>query len=90
MNNAIGFNLTIIDLTITFQQLLSSAYLPGAQVFRFYNIASIVVINKNKNFMLATFLLTGSRFQYINNSQKLASVGLVSSLYLYHFLREEN
>ena len=52
---SISFFLMIIYLKVVLRELLSLADLIRAQVFYIYELTEIVMVNKDKNFVFATF-----------------------------------
>ena len=52
-------------------------------------MVKVVVIRKNKNLVFATLKVMPLDFENLNNSQKLAIMGLVLSLYRNHFSKKE-
>lgn len=55
IGNSICFTLMVIDSEVVLKKLLSPANLFRAQAFSIYQIAKIIVIDKNKDFVLAYF-----------------------------------
>ena len=72
------------------RELLGPANLLGAQILCIHETTEVIVVRKDKNLMLATFQIVTPRLESLNNSQKLAIVGLIPSFYKNHFLREEH
>ncbi len=67
INSSINFALTIINLKVVPQQLLSPVDLPRTLAFHVYKTLEVVEICKHKNFMLATFKVVFSSFKSLNN-----------------------
>ena len=71
------------------RELLGPADLSGAQTFCIHETTKVIVVYKNKNFILVIFQIVMSRFKNLNNSQKLAIVGLIPSFCRNYFPRKE-
>ena len=52
-------------------------------------MTEVIVVRKDENLMLATFQIVTLYFEGFDNSQKLAIVGLISSLCKNHFPRKK-
>ena len=66
-------------------ELLGPANLSGAQAFCIHKATKVMVVCEDKHFMFAAFQIVTLYFEDFDNSQKLAIVDLVSSLYRNHF-----
>ena len=71
------------------RELLGLANLSGAQTFYIHKTTEVIIVGKDKNFMLATFQIVTLRLKDLNNSQKLTVIDLIPSLYKNHFHRRE-
>ena len=80
----------IVDLKMISRELLGPADLLGAQTLCIYKTMEVIMVCKDKNLMVATFQIVTTRFEDLDNSQKLAVVGLILSLYRNHFPRKEH
>ena len=83
--SCICFALAIVDLKIVSKELLGSADLSGAQTLCIHETTEVIMIRKDENLMLATFQIVTPRLKGLDNSQKLAVMGLIPSLCRNHF-----
>ena len=68
---------------------MGPADLSGAQTLHIHKATKVVVVCEDEHFVLAAFQIVTPCFEGFDNSQKLAVVGLVSSLCRNHFSRKE-
>ena len=71
------------------RELLISANLSETQIFYIHKATKVVVVYKDKYFLLITFQIVMPYFKNVNNSQKLAIVGLVLNFCKNHFFRKK-
>ena len=71
------------------EELLGPADLSGAQALCIHEATKVVMVCKDKHFVLAAFQIVTPCFEGFDNSQKLAVMGLVSSLCRNHFSRKK-
>ena len=62
------------------KELLGPADLSGAQALCIYEMTEVIVVCKNENLMLAIFQVVPPDLESLDNSQKLAVVGLIACL----------
>ena len=55
ISSNISFFLTIIDLEVVLKEFLALTDLMKAWVFCIYKAMKVIIVNKNKDFVLATF-----------------------------------
>ena len=70
---------------MVFRELLSPADISGAQALCIHEVTKVVMVCEDEHFVLAAFQITMPYFENFDNSQKLAVIGLVSSLCGNHF-----
>ena len=87
--SCICFALVIVNLEMILKEFLSPENLFGAQTLYIYETIKVIVVRKDKNLMLATFQIVTPRLESLNNSQKLAVIGLIPSLCRNFFPRKE-
>ena len=63
------------------RELLGPADLSGAQALRIHKTTEVIVVRKDENFMLAAFQVVPPGFESLDDSQKLAVMGLIACLY---------
>ena len=80
----------IIDLEMVSREFFGLIDLLGAYTLCIHETTEVVVICKNENFILAAFQIVTPCFEGFDNSQKLAIVGLVSSLCRNHFSQKKH
>lgn len=90
ISSSIGFVLTIVYSKIILGQLLSSMDLFRAWVFCIYEVAQVVIVSENKNFMLKTLYIVTLCLKSFNNCQELAIVEFISSLYQYYLFKKKD
>ena len=83
--NYICFALVVVNLKIVLEELLGLADLSGAHAFHIYKVTKVVVVCEDKHFVFAIFQIVTPCFEGFDDSQKLAVVGLISSLCRNHF-----
>ena len=71
------------------REILGSADLSEAQALRIHETTEVIVVCKVENFMLAAFQIVSPCLESLDNSQKLAVVGLIACLRWDHFPRKE-
>ena len=76
-------------MKIVLEELLGLADLSGAQTLRIHEATKVVVVCEDKHLVLATFQIVTLCLEGFDDSQKLAVVGLISSLCKNHFSRKE-
>lgn len=81
--------MTIIDLKVISKKLLNSANLIRAQTFYIYKLTKVVIVSKDKDFILAAFKVVASSLKSFNSSQELLIVGIVLNLSRNHVLRKK-
>ena len=87
--NCICFALAVVDLKMVSGELLGPADLSGAQTLRIHETTKVVVVCEDEHLVLATFQIVTPCLKGFDDSQKLAVVGLISSLCRNHFSRKE-
>ena len=68
------------------KKLLSLPDLTRTQAFCIYEAAKVVLVDKNKDYVLIIFYIMPLCFESLNNGQKLIVVSFVSSFGWNHFL----
>ena len=81
--------LAIVDSEMVSRELLGPADLSGAQTLRIHETTEVVVVRKDENLMLAAFQVVAPGLESLDDSQKLAVVGLILCLCRNHFPRKE-
>ena len=71
------------------RELLGPADLSGAQALRIHETTEVIVVRKDENLMLTTFQVVPPGLESLDNSQKLAVVGLIACFCRNHFPRKE-
>ena len=64
--------------------------LSKAQDFDIYEVIKVVIVSKNKHFVLAIFQIMVPCFKNLNNSQKRTIINLVSSFYRNYFPKKKD
>ena len=85
----ICLTLAIVDSEVVLRELLGLADLSGAQALCIYETTEVIVVRKNKNLMLAAFQVVTPGLESLDDSQKLAVVGLIAYLCWNHFPRKK-
>ena len=67
------------------KKFLGLSNLIKIQTFYVHEMAKVVVIAKDRNFMIAIFWIMPLGFEGLNNSQKLTVVSFISSFGWNHF-----
>ena len=62
------------------RELLGPSDLFGAQTLYIYETTEIIMVRKDKNLVLAAFQVVPPGLESLDNSQKLAIVGLIAYL----------
>ena len=70
-------------------ELLGPTDLSGAQALCINEARKVIVVCEDKHFVFAAFQIVTLCFEGFDNSQKLAVVGLLSSLCRNHFSQKE-
>lgn len=89
IRRSISLIFTVINLKMIPRQLLRLLNLPGTQVFYIHEVAKIVMICKNKNFIFTTFEVIWLGLEGFRNNHQLIVISLISRLYQDYFLGEE-
>ena len=87
--SCICFALAVVDLKMVSGELLGPADLSGAQTLRIHEATKVVVVCEDEHLVLATFQIVTPCLEGFDDSQKLAVVGLISSLCQNHFSQKE-
>ena len=85
----ICLTLAIVDSEVVSRELLGPADLSGAQALRIHETTEVIVVRKDENLMLAAFQVVPPGLESLDNSQKLAVVGLIACLRWNHFPKKE-
>ena len=71
------------------RELLGLADLFGAQAFYIHEMTEVILVRKDKNLMLKIFHVVPPGLESLDDSQKLAVMGLIACLYRNYFPRKE-
>ena len=71
------------------RELLGLAHLSRAQILCIHKTTEVIVVYNDKNLMLAAFQVVLPGLESLDDSQKLAVVGLIACLRWDHFPRKE-
>ncbi len=85
----ISLSLMIINLEVVSRKLLVLADLMRAQVFHIHELTEVIMVNKDKDLVFATFQIVALSLKGFNNSQELLIVSFVLSLNGDHLLKEK-
>ncbi len=66
-----SFSLMIIDSEVVLRELLGLADLIRAQTLCIHELAEIIIVSKDEDFMLAAFLVVVPSLESLNNGQEL-------------------
>lgn len=84
----VGFTLIIINPKIIPREFLATTNLFYAQILCIYKMRNIVIVNREKNLILAVFKIVTSSFESFNHCKKINIINFVLSVSQYHLYRK--
>lgn len=73
----ISFFLTIMDLKVVSRKFLGPINLVKVQTFCIYKLTNVIIVDKDKNLVFATFQLVAPSLESFNNSHKFLIMGFI-------------